>query len=58
MFMVIRTDDNGNNFLILENLNEIDADACVESYKGHKQFYSKLEYLDRKILIEKHKIIE
>lgn len=42
--MVIRTDDHGTTYLLLDNLTEEQADICLAKFSGHKQSYSKIIY--------------
>lgn len=43
-YMVVRMDDNGNIFLVKENVTENDADKFISTFSGHKQIYYKLAY--------------
>lgn len=61
LYMVIRTDDTGNNFLVEDHLTEIEAEETVQGFRGHKQYYTKLSYdsvTARHELFIEHGIIE
>ena len=59
MFMIIRTDDNGNNFLVIDNLSEIECNDLLSRIIGyHKQHYFKVEYFNRLEIFQKYQIVE
>jgi hypothetical protein len=47
-WLVVRTDDAGNLFLVADSLGEADAQALVAKLtaRGHKQAYSAMSYND------------
>ena len=53
LWMILRTDDGGNNFLFKKDLSKNEAEKIAEEYtiKGHKQYYTihpyKLDELDK-----------
>ena len=57
--MVIRGDDNGQNFIIKENLDEISAQEFYTNLlRGHKQWYSIYSYEleDRETLVARYNL--
>lgn len=59
-YMVIRTDDHGTTYLLLDNLTEAQADICLARFTGHKQTYSKIAYTSktRAKVISDNRIVE
>jgi hypothetical protein len=44
MWMVIRTDETGNSYLVRDELGESDANMLVGRFSGHKQSYWAIPY--------------
>ena len=61
LFMVVRGDDNGQNFIIKEGLSLNSANVLLARVrKGHKQWYSVLSYSaeSRPELVERYSLRE
>jgi hypothetical protein len=58
--MIVRTDDHGLTYLVLDGLFDYQAEAFLAQHYGHKQFYTKLAYRPstRAQIILEHDIIE
>ena len=60
LWMVIRTDEAGNTFLMREGISKELAEAIVEMYteRGHKQHYTMHSYTpkSKQAVLEQHNI--
>jgi hypothetical protein len=60
MWMLVRMDDAGNNFLVGEGLTKVQAEEKAKGFevRGHKQTWHTFQYTasSRDTLIKKHKM--
>jgi len=59
-FMVVRGDDNGQNFIVQDGMDETSATALYQRLlRGHKQWYSIFGYATdaaRQELVDRHNL--